>query len=49
MRNESKVHWKGRTRGRGQQKQQVKHRLVRGASKEGKVGVVDEKEVQIKV
>ena len=48
MISESKVHWKGRKRGRGQQKQQVNHRL-RGASKEGKVGVVDEKEVQIKV
>ena len=48
MISESKVHWKGRKRGREQQKQQVNHRL-RGASKEGKVGVVDEKEVQIKV
>jgi len=49
MISESKVYWKGRKRGRGQHKQQVKHRLVRGASKEGNVWVVDEKEVQIKV
>ena len=42
MISESKVHWKGRKRGREQQKQQVNHRL-RGASKEGKVGVTKKK------
>ena len=48
MISDSKVHWKGRKRGRGHQKQQLNHRL-RGASNEGKVGVVDKKEVQIKM